>query len=129
MIPPNVHYHHLHPPLGNDSVNGTLADAPSYPLHHDAPHSAHLESTNVEHSAHSIPHAQYPTPVPALTLRPPAYSEAPYQSQAHGIRWGKAPRALQVRQRERESCAGGQVKQLLTALGLLPMSGEKVQMR
>lgn len=102
MIPPNVHYHHFPPPLGNNSVNGTVADAPSYPPHHDAPHSALLQSTNVEPSAHSTPHALYPTPVPAPSLRPPAYSEAPYLSHAHGMRRRKAPRALQVRQRERE---------------------------
>lgn len=95
-MPPKAHHHHLPPLLGNYPVNGTVAGAPSYPPNHDTqPHSPPLESTNVEPSAHSIPHAQYPTPIP--TLQTPASFDAPYQSQAHGMRRGKAPRAQQVR--------------------------------
>lgn len=95
-MPPNAHYHPS-PPLGN--VNGTMAGSLSYPPHHDAPpHSAPLESTNVEPSAHSIQHAQYPGPAPAPTFQTPASFGAPYQIQAHGMRRGKAPRAQQVRQ-------------------------------
>lgn len=95
---PSDHHHHLPPSLGNYRVNSTVAGAPSHPLHHDTPrHSAPLESTNVELSAHLVPHPQYHTPVPAPTIQTPAFSDHCYQSQAHGMRRGKAPRAQQVR--------------------------------
>lgn len=48
--------------------------------------------------AHSIPPAQYPTPVPAPIPQTPTPFDPPYyQSQAYGIRQRKAARAQQVR--------------------------------
>lgn len=96
-MPPNAHHHHIPLPFGNYCVNNTVVDASSYPSHHNAPpHSAPLESINAETPAHSI-RPQYTTSVLAPSTQTPASFDAPYQSQAHGMRWRKAPRAQQVR--------------------------------
>lgn len=98
MMPPNTHHHHLPFQPSNYCVNGTVTGTPSYSLHHDSqPDSAPLDSANLEFSAHSIPDAQHPTPIPAPTLHIPASFNTHHQIQAYGMRWGKGPRAQQVR--------------------------------
>ena len=142
--PPNAHHHP--PPLsGSYRVNGTGTGAPSHPsLHHNAPpllvpleYRSHLpipppeQSTNGESSAHSTAPVQYPTPAPAPIPQTPTPFDSSYRSQAHGMHQRRAARAQQVSHThtERESRAGGQVTQLVTALGLRSVSGEKGQMR
>lgn len=119
--PPDAHHHPPPPPSGNyHRVNGAGpgpgAGAPSHPppQPHDAPpHSAPPEyrsrlpfpsseqSANGEPvSAHSIPPAQYPTPVPPPIPQTPTPFDPPgyYQSQSYGMRQRKAARAQQVRE-------------------------------
>ncbi|EYE97356.1 putative C6 finger domain protein [Aspergillus ruber CBS 135680] len=97
--PPDAHG----PPPPNYRMNGA-------PPHEAPPHSAPADyrarlpypppeqpSNGEPVPAHSIPPAQYPTPVPAPIPQTPTPFDPPYyQSQAYGIRQRKAARAQQA---------------------------------
>ena len=88
-------------------MNGAPPDAPPPPHSATAPdYRARLpfppdQPSNGEPPlpAHSVPPAQYPTPVPAAMPQTPAPFDPPgyYQSQAYGMRQRKAARAQQVK--------------------------------
>ena len=96
--PPATNYRHM---------NGAPPDAPPPPHSATAPdYRARLpfppdQPSNGEPPlpAHSVPPAQYPTPVPAAMPQTPTPFDPPgyYQSQAYGMRQRKAARAQQVK--------------------------------